>query len=82
MKSVLLFVTIFLALTGYGESALTFRFANIFGDNMVLQKSPQRATVWGFGEAGQDVILIFNGEMYRSEVIPGKLSNYNVVLSF
>ena len=27
-----------------------FSFSNVFDDNMVLQKSPSRATVWGFAE--------------------------------
>ncbi|XP_066926705.1 sialate O-acetylesterase-like [Clytia hemisphaerica] len=32
-----------------------FRFANSYGSNMVLQRAPLSANVWGFGEEGQKV---------------------------
>ncbi|XP_063403927.1 sialate O-acetylesterase-like [Mytilus trossulus] len=36
----------------------TFSFAAYYGDNMVLQKAPQAATVWGYGEhVGSDVVV-------------------------
>ncbi|VDI28937.1 sialate O-acetylesterase [Mytilus galloprovincialis] len=36
----------------------TFSFAAYYGDHMVLQKAPQAATVWGYGEeVGSDVVV-------------------------
>lgn len=32
-----------------------FRFANSYGSNMVLQRAPLSAFLWGFGEEGQVV---------------------------
>lgn len=31
------------------ESSFEFAFASYFGDNMVLQRAPQRAIIWGYG---------------------------------
>ena len=50
------------------ESAV-FRFANVFGSHMVLQQAPKRASIWGYGEDGQEVVVIFSGDMYRSFII-------------
>ena len=33
-----------------------FRFANIYGDNMVLQQSPDRSQVWGYSTSANDVV--------------------------
>ena len=33
-----------------------FRFANIYGDNMVLQQSPDRSQVWSYSTSANDVI--------------------------
>ena len=54
----------------FGEikSDNVLRFANTFGDHMVLQKAPARATVWGYGEVGREVVVLFSGEMFRSFV--------------
>ena len=38
---------------GYGIP----RFANYFQDHMVLQRAPQRAVVWGFGDANKTTTL-------------------------
>ena len=54
-----------------GKSVSGFRFANIFGNHMVLQQAPKRATVWGFGEIGQEVLVTFAGDMYRSFIVAG-----------
>lgn len=39
-----------------------FRFASSQGDNMVLQRAPAQATVWGFVEPGKAVQVHFNGQ--------------------
>ena len=47
---------------------IVFRFADIFGSHMVLQQAPKRSSIWGYGEVGQEVVVLFSGEMYRSIV--------------
>lgn len=37
------------------------RFASYFGDQMVLQKAPQRAVLWGYGPEGARVSLSLSG---------------------
>ncbi|XP_028275015.1 sialate O-acetylesterase [Parambassis ranga] len=39
----------------------TLRFASYYGDHMVLQKSPERAVVWGYGPEGAQVTLFVTG---------------------
>ncbi|XP_027046270.1 sialate O-acetylesterase-like [Pocillopora damicornis] len=48
-----------------------FRFANIYGDHMVLQMKPFSAVVWGFGEIGQTVDVKLGGEVQTTEVVKG-----------
>ena len=42
------------------------RFANYIQDNMVLQRAPQRAVVWGYGDAGQVTTLRMNDRIYTT----------------
>jgi sialate O-acetylesterase len=42
------------------------RFANYIQDHMVLQKAPQRAVVWGFGDASILTTLTMNGTTYTT----------------
>ncbi|CAF1273861.1 unnamed protein product [Adineta steineri] len=42
------------------------RFANYIQDHMVLQRAPQRAIVWGYGDAGKLTILRMNNKIYRT----------------
>ncbi len=42
------------------------RFANYFQDRMVLQRAPQRAIVWGFGDASKLTTLRINNQIYRT----------------
>ncbi|GLD71730.1 sialate O-acetylesterase, partial [Lates japonicus] len=37
------------------------RFASYFGDHMVLQKSPERAVLWGYGPEGGQVTVSLSG---------------------
>lgn len=50
-----------------------FRFANIYGNHMVLQAKPFSAIVWGFGEVGQSVAVRLGSENHTTEVIKGKV---------
>ncbi len=42
------------------------RFANYLQDHMVLQRAPQKAIVWGFGDSGVLTILRMNGKVYTT----------------
>ena len=42
------------------------RFANYIQDHMVLQRAPQRAVVWGYGDAGQVTTLRMNDRIYTT----------------
>ena len=66
------FITLFL---GYSQSAPVFRFANIYGDHMVLQKAPRRAIIWGYGQAREKVSLTVGWTLYRSEIRQGKVKS-------
>ena len=68
MLKVACFFILFAVVFGEVRSEDVFRFSNAFGDHMVLQQAPKRASIWGYGEVGQEVLVIFSGEMYRSFV--------------
>ena len=57
----------------------TFRFANIYGDHMVLQAKPFSAMVWGFGEIGQTVDVRFGNEFLETKVIEGLYGLYGIL---
>ena len=42
------------------------RFANYIQDHMVLQRAPQRAIVWGFGDPSTLTILRMNDKIFRT----------------
>jgi hypothetical protein len=44
----------------------TFSISASLGDNMVLQRAPQAATVWGFAAPGTTVKTTFLGDVYTS----------------
>ena len=52
----------------------TFRFANTYGSNMVLQRAPLSANIWGFGEEGQKVRLTLDKvpQTFQATVIKGE----------
>jgi sialate O-acetylesterase len=58
-----------------------FRFANYYQNHMVLQRAPQKAIVWGYGD-GQNVsiTLKMSKKIYdtRSYLLPIHLSNENI----
>ncbi|KAL5010828.1 hypothetical protein ScPMuIL_013133 [Solemya velum] len=48
-------------LVGNGADGISF--ASYFGNHMVLQRAPQRATVWGYGSTvGNTVTVVLSGE--------------------
>ncbi|KAL9974148.1 hypothetical protein ACROYT_G011152 [Oculina patagonica] len=53
------------------DAANVFRFANIYGDHMVLQMKPFSAMLWGFGEIGQKVEVRLGSEVQTGEVVEG-----------
>ena len=42
------------------------RFANYIQDHMVLQRAPQKAVVWGFGDASTLTTLTMNNKIYTT----------------
>lgn len=54
------------------SEASLFRFANIYGDHMVLQQAPFRANVWGYGEAGQAVVVNIANIAYQAQAAKGE----------
>jgi sialate O-acetylesterase len=42
------------------------RFANYIQDHMVLQRAPQRAIVWGYGDASKLTTLTMNDKIYTT----------------
>ena len=59
------------ALNKQVNSSSVFRFANIYGDHMVLQMKPFSAMVWGFGQIGQKVVVHLESEIQTTEVVTG-----------
>ena len=53
-------------------AANTFRFANMFGDHMVLQRAPTSANIWGYIEGCGQVTVVFNGQRVTAKVIHGE----------
>ena len=56
------------------------RFANYLQDHMVLQRAPQRAIVWGFGDPKTLTTLTINGKCYDtiSEAEPANAQNESI----
>ncbi|KAM6988355.1 sialate O-acetylesterase-like [Tautogolabrus adspersus] len=55
-----LFVLFILLLFNHEADGI-LRFASYYGDHMVLQKSPERAVLWGYGPEGAQVTLFLIG---------------------
>lgn len=56
--SITLQLNVFFFLYVLGKVPQTFEFAKYFDDNMVLQRAPYQAIVWGFGPATNTNITI------------------------
>ena len=46
-----------------------FRLNNLFSNNMVLQRAPQQAVMWGYGEPGQTVTVSLDGKQVATGTI-------------
>lgn len=44
-------------------------FASYYGDHMVLQKSPERAVLWGYGPEGTQVTVHLSGPMNQESLV-------------
>jgi sialate O-acetylesterase len=53
------------------------RFANYIQDHMVLQRAPQRAVVWGFGDVSTLTILRMNSKIYTTMSRPEAVNAQN-----
>uniref|UniRef100_A0A3Q3F657 Sialate O-acetylesterase-like n=1 Tax=Labrus bergylta TaxID=56723 RepID=A0A3Q3F657_9LABR len=58
--AVTLFVLFVLLLSSHEADGI-LRFASYYGDHMVLQKSPERAVLWGYGPEDAHVFLLLIG---------------------
>lgn len=64
---------ILLVVIGYINCVSLFRFANHYENHMVLQREPNQALLWGYGETGSLVVLTVAGRTYAARVGSGKL---------
>ena len=49
-----------------------FRFASYYQDHMVLQRSPQSAVLWGYGNVDSTVTIEVDGSVYKTSVKKGR----------
>lgn len=59
------------------DAANDLRFANYYGDHMVLQRAPASAIVWGYEPDCDDVSVAFNGATVKADLIQGDSKSYN-----
>ncbi|XP_022616948.1 sialate O-acetylesterase [Seriola dumerili] len=52
---------VFILLPSVDTSGVNLGFASYYGDHMVLQKSPERAVLWGYGPEGAQVTVSLSG---------------------
>ncbi|XP_038123802.1 sialate O-acetylesterase [Cyprinodon tularosa] len=72
---------IVLLLAALHLSDATLRFASYYGDHMVLQKSPQRAVLWGYGPEGEKVTVYLSGPIQQKvSSVPVKEGIWQVTL--
>lgn len=74
LKWVLSLCTVVLLGCSNVESADQFRLAPHYTDHMVLQMEPYSAVIWGFGDVGAEISLIFKGKVYTSMAAPVSFS--------
>ena len=67
----------YIASAGSTVGDATFRFANYYGDHMVLQQAPASATVWGYVLLCGAVTVTADGKSYMATIIPGAVIRYN-----
>ncbi|XP_060901869.1 sialate O-acetylesterase-like [Labrus mixtus] len=77
--AVTLFILFILLLSNHEADGI-LRFASYYGDHMVLQKSPERAVLWGYGpEDGQVFLLLFGPTIQRASPVNVKKGQYNLL---
>ena len=52
-------------------AASDLRFANYYGDHMVLQRAPASAIVWGYEPDCDDVSVNFNKATVKADIMAG-----------
>ena len=65
-------VCVCVSLTAVAAQNETFRFANYYGDHMVLQRGPQSASVWGFVPNCDPVSVMFNSKSISAKLVPSE----------
>nr|CAB3266065.1 sialate O-acetylesterase-like [Phallusia mammillata] len=71
MNTLLLFCCCGVALIGNAASDNDFAFASYFQNNMVLQREPHRAVIWGYGTVGAIVNVSIIQDVYSTKVKAG-----------
>ncbi|KAM4742097.1 sialate O-acetylesterase [Anableps anableps] len=71
--AVIILVVILLA--ALHDSDGTLRFASYYGDHMVLQKSPQKAVLWGYGPEGKQVAVYLTAATVLQKVISAPVTD-------
>jgi hypothetical protein len=56
----------------YSKGQSVLRLANIYADDMVLQRGPKRASIWGYGQAGAEVKILYEN-LQVSGVVQSKI---------
>ena len=59
------FVVIILGLLGIADLSAMIKVSGVFADNMVIQRDAP-VKVWGWGDKGELVTVIFNGQNQRT----------------
>ena len=54
------------------STADTFRLAAYYSDHMVLQMAPGRAVVWGYGDVGAQITVLFKDTKYTAVAATSK----------
>ena len=52
----------------------TFRFANIYGNHMVMQRGPASANIWGYVPDCSAVSVTFNNQQLPAKILPASSS--------
>eukprot|EP00118_Oscarella_pearsei_P024898 m.307063 g.307063 ORF g.307063 m.307063 type:complete len:497 (+) comp41859_c0_seq1:921-2411(+) len=76
MKGV--FVGVLLCVSLFSCTAGTIRFSNVLGDNMVLQREPHQAVVWGFSSPNDEVTVTFGN--FRDSVTANAKGEFSITL--
>ena len=45
------------------------RFADIYGDHMVLQRAPRRAVLWGYADTIGDTVTVIKNGVFMGQTI-------------